>query len=147
VRCLVFGSDLPCASRAPKSDICHIHIGRSSTVMAENLRDLLFVRRRLSWSAARRDRVEDAIIIQLRCSRPARVLHWEHCHRSHGRINVRTSHTQRRSSQPQLAAQPSLPNKHQSTPVTNSVCLPMLPSSLAGPPCSPPSVHTRHVMS
>jgi len=65
---------------------------------------------------------------------------------NHGRITVRTSHTQRRSSQPQLAAHPSLPNKHQSTPVANSVCLPILPSSLACA-CSPPSDHTRHVMS
>ena len=77
----------------------------------------------------------------------------------HGLMNSLTSQTQSLSSHPVLAAHPSLPNKHQSTPHTNSVWRPILPNSL---PCSPPnpttpgrggsafalpSVHTRHVMS
>ena len=63
-------------------------------------------------------------------------------------IKARTSQTQSRSSQPQLATQPSLPNKHQSTPVANSVCRPILPISRAPFPCpSPPSLQIRQVMS
>lgn len=62
-------------------------------------------------------------------------------------MNPRTSHTQTHSSQPQEAAHPSLPNRHQSTPVTNSVWASIFPNCL-GPFCgSPPSVHTRQVMS
>lgn len=50
-------------------------------------------------------------------------------------MNSLTSQTQSRSSHPVLATHPSLPNRHQSTPHTNSVCRPILPNSL---PCSPP---------
>jgi hypothetical protein len=63
---------------------------------------------------------------------------------SHVLIIFFTSHMHTLSSQPQLAAHPSAPNMHQSTPVTNSVCRPILPISLG--PC-PPSVQTRHVIS
>lgn len=70
-----------------------------------------------------------------------------------------TSQTSTRSSHPQLAHHPSAPNKHQSTPMTNSVCLPIRPNSLPPPsaigsgtpsfatPNALPSVHTRHVIS
>lgn len=64
------------------------------------------------------------------------------------RMNARTSQTHTRWSQPHDAAQPSLPNIHQSTPVANSVCRLMRPSSQGALlESSPPSVHTRHVMS
>lgn len=53
----------------------------------------------------------------------------------HGPMKSLTSQTQSRSSHPVLATHPSLPNRHQSTPHTNSVCRPILPNSL---PCSPP---------
>ena len=51
-----------------------------------------------------------------------------------GPMKSLTSQTQSLSSHPVLATHPSLPNKHQSIPHTNSVCRPILPSSL---PCSP----------
>ena len=55
-------------------------------------------------------------------------------------------------SQLTLAHHPSDPNKHQSTPVTNSVCLFNRPISRPAPPNVPgvllvPSVHTLHVIS
>lgn len=89
-------------------------------------------------------------------------------------ITLATSHTSTLSSQPQLAHHPSVPNRHQSTPMANSVCRPIRPSSLPPPtpippwppPSTPPpwmisalpspvpgaapllpSVHSRHVMS
>lgn len=78
----------------------------------------------------------------------------------HAPIAARTSHTKRFSSHPVLAHHPSLPNIHQSTPVTNSVCWPIRPNSIpidgAGPerivsrspiPASDPSLHARQVMS
>lgn len=73
----------------------------------------------------------------------------------HGRfINMLASHRRTRSSHPTEATQPPAPNKHQSTPVTNSVCLFMMPISAprlgpwAGSRGAPePSFHSRTVMS
>ena len=78
----------------------------------------------------------------------------------YGPMIALTSHTRTLSSHPQLAHHPSAPKRHQSTPVTNSVCRPILPISLPLPntigsaiissfecPIALPSVHTRHVIS
>ena len=80
--------------------------------------------------------------------------------RHYGPMIALTSHTRTLSSHPQLAHHPSAPKRHQSTPVTNSVCRPILPISLPPPntmgsaiissfecPIALPSVHTRHVIS
>lgn len=48
-------------------------------------------------------------------------------------IKALTSQINSLSSQPQLAHHPSAPNKHQSTPITNSVCAPIRPISLPPP--------------
>jgi hypothetical protein len=70
----------------------------------------------------------------------------------HGLMTALASQTSSLLSQLTLAHHPSDPNKHQSTPVTNSVCLFSLPISRGVPPMVPdmlpvPSVHTLHVIS
>lgn len=71
-----------------------------------------------------------------------------------GCINRLASHSRTLSSQPAEATQPPAPNRHQSTPVTNSVCLFMTPICAPGRavgtgPCGwlEASFHNRTVMS
>ena len=114
--------------------------------------------------------VQYPTILTLPKSQSSRLLGDSYCP-----MKAPTSHTNNLSSQPQLAHHPSAPNKHQSTPITNSVCAPIRPISLPPPyakgsPCpkppglpipvdggvpsalpldpnADPSVQTRHVMS
>jgi hypothetical protein len=70
----------------------------------------------------------------------------------HGLMTALASQTSSLLSQLTLAHHPSDPNKHQSTPVTNSVCRFSLPISRGVPAIVPdmlpvPSVHTLHVIS